>query len=193
METGPVTAHGVTLDENATPQEVTFVLLRTFADDMAAARAGDREAQKKALNETFALAAHDQIERRLLKSFNRAKPVPRESLGTSKAEDILNVVNLWTPIVGYYVEGFDTELEPAVQRMKLIRQNGEEALIHYPVHHVPSEEHPKPDDATLAVELTKVSAGGRSYWRVVRVYFDSAPRAATTRPATEPAATLPSV
>lgn len=187
METGPITAHGVTLDENATPQEVTFVLLRTLADDMAAARAGDREGQRKALEDTFALAAHDEIERRLLKAFNEGKAVSRESLGANKAEDLMNVIKLWTPIVGYYVESFDTELDHALKGMSVVEQTNTRTVIHYVVRHVPTDEHPEPDAAILAVELAPVTAGGKDYWRVLRVYF-AGPAAPGTRPASAPAA-----
>lgn len=186
METKTITAYGVTLDENATPQQVAFVLLRTMADDMAAARKGDRDAQRKALDDTFALAAHDEIERRLLEAFNKDKAVKRDSLGSNKAEDLMNIIKLWTPIVGYYVESFDTDLDQAVEHMKIVEQTNSKVEIHYVVRHLPTDQHPEPDAATLAIELTPVTAGGKDYWRVVRVYFAGPANSAATAPSTRP-------
>jgi len=50
-----ITAYDVTLDHDASPKEVVYVLLRAIADDYAAG--DDHEARESALDKQFAVAA----------------------------------------------------------------------------------------------------------------------------------------
>jgi hypothetical protein len=195
-----VTQYGLTLDENATPQQVAYVLLRSLAEDVQAAQAKppQRDAQKNANMITWSLAAPDEIEKRLLdgRRLLSKKATRPDSLGVDRDKQIYAVVNLWAPIVAYYVSSFDKDPQTAMARMKVRRAlelTGDEVL--YEVWPDPS----RPDKdrhQTLSINLVrqKGTDSAKEYCRVARVGF--APRVArpttapsrvlTTQPATRP-------
>ncbi len=179
----PVTAYGITLDENATPKQVAFVLLRSIADDLHAAQAHDTKGQKEALRLTYSLAAYSTIARRIGES-----PEEEADPAQAKIRDkrLYIFVKDWTPIVGYYVPSFDTDFKAAAQRMQIRSQTGSTVHILYEACHNPAETDPaKRQTATIEIELTKEPAGAVSYWRVAKVSF--AEPTARTRPATRSA------
>lgn len=88
-----VTHYGVTLDENATPKQVVFVLTQAIRGDFLAATPEERE---HFLDVQFDICAANVINAR-----NKTK--------ISRDEFIYNVVYHWTPTVSHYVGGFDTE------------------------------------------------------------------------------------
>lgn len=96
----PVTHYGITLDDTATPEQTTFVLLKAMREDFHASNDAQRKA---ALDVLFDVAAADAIVARTLTSLNRD-------------EVIHQIVNRWTPTVSHYVDDFDTEWEPVLDR-----------------------------------------------------------------------------
>ncbi|MCH7592343.1 MAG: hypothetical protein IH989_06155 [Planctomycetes bacterium] len=97
----PVTHYGVTLDENATPKQVAYVLTRAIRDDFLAATSQDREAS---LDVQFDICAANVIN-------------ARNSTAVSRDEFVYTVVYHWTPTVSHYVRGFDTDWAKAEPRL----------------------------------------------------------------------------
>lgn len=172
-----VEAYGVTLDADASPQQVAYVLFKSIADDYAAARVKDFDAQRKAQELTFALAAPSKIEERLLESANQINPSrKKESLGPDRDKKLFKTVHYWAPIVGHYVASFaDIDLETLVRESWVtITPDGRTAHVYYPVVHDPGEADPdKAETATISIEMVpeQAQAGGPEYWRVARVQF----------------------
>ena len=180
-----VTAYGLTLDENATPEQVAFVLLRSLADDVQAAQAHEHVKQEEALHRTFSLAAYNTIERRFIEAATHSKARQQNSLGEKRDRKLFEVVELWGSIVAYYVPSFDTDPQQAMAKMQSIQQ-GKAVHIRYPVAHVPSASDPaQRQEQTLDIELTQEQADGKSYWRVARIdYVPKVALSPTTTPAT---------
>jgi hypothetical protein len=153
----------------------------------AQAKPPRREDQKKANMITWSLAAPDEIERRLLdgrRMLDKNAPRP-ETLGADRDKQIYAVVNLWAPIVAYYVNSFDQDAQTAMNRMR-VQSAG--ALTGGAVLYEGWPEPSRPDadrHQTLTINLVQQKGADptKTYWRVARVAF--APRA--IRPATAPA------
>jgi hypothetical protein len=196
VRVGPVEAYGLTLDESASPQQVTYVLLRSLADDVQHARAGRRQEQRQALETTFAVAAHPTLEQRLIKATNLARARPEPTLGEQRDRRIFELVRGWAPIVAYYVNSFDARRWPtfdaAVADQMRLRTASDPGTVHVLLDVASDPDDPNPEKhetATLDVELRQETAGGNTYWRVARLsYLPKAP----PRPATQPTAIAPS-
>jgi len=190
MDVKVVDAYGVRLDELATPQQVTYVLLRSLRDDVLAAQSGDRERQKEAFRITFSLAAYSDIEKRLLSMTDQSD---RNKASTRRIHD---VINHWAPIVGHYVRSFDLDEKTAVSRMRTLNMPDNSAVILYEVVHDPKSSDPA-DRKPVILEVTlvreKATEGSQEYVRVARGDFRGlAHRPATTGPAaTQPATSQP--
>jgi hypothetical protein len=176
-EVKTVEAYGVTLGPEASPQQVSWVLLKSVADDYAAARAKDAEAQKKAQATTMAVAAPNKIEERLVQTANQINPnLKKQSLGEDRDRKIFKTVHYWAPIVGHYVASFaNMDLQTFVRESWVTTTpDGQIAHVYLPVSHDPAQTDPaKAETATLNIELSreKAEAGGPEYWRVSRVQF----------------------
>jgi hypothetical protein len=96
-----VTHYGVTLDQQAAPEQVAFVVLRAIRDDVSAKTKEDREA---ALDKQFDLCAANVLQKR-----NRTS-MPRD-------EFVHSVVYHWAPTVSHYVGDFETEWDKAAARL----------------------------------------------------------------------------
>jgi len=183
-----VEAYGVMLDASAAPTDVAYVLLRSLADDVAAAQSHKHEEQEAANHLTFSLAAFEVIEARMLNFLNQNRPAHKKksSLGDARAKKLFTAVNYWAPIVAHYVRSFDTERGAAKQKMREVVGNGGKiAHVYYPVVHDPAQTDPAQQErAIIDIELAKVKGNGaaeaadanetgeaNSYWRVVRVGF----------------------
>jgi|GEM_PF-861915 len=172
-----VEAYGVTLGPDASPQQVAWVLLRSIADDYAAARAKDVDAQRKAQALTVAVAAPNKIEERLVGVANQLNPgLNKQSLGEDRDRRIFKTVHYWAPIVGHYVASFaDMDLQTFVRESwATVTPDGQTAHVYLPVAHDPAQTDPgKTETATISIELSreKAEAGGPEYWRVSRVQF----------------------
>ncbi len=185
-----VEAYGVRLDEDASPTEVAYVLLRTLADDVHAARAHQHEKQEEAVEQTFALAAYDDIERRILGIKNLGQKQPKPKLGDDRDEQIFEIVNRWAPIVSYYVESFPGDFDTAKAGFK-VREEKTGGLVHVycDLKHDPAEMDPaKQETATLDIEMVRQSAGSKAYWRVARMSYLGAKERAALHAASQPAA-----
>ncbi len=186
-QTGPVTAYGLTLDENASPEQVAFAVLRSIADDVRAAQSHDREGQKKALRTTHSLLAYTTVEQRLLQTENMARAQKKESLGDQRNEKLYDFARQLAPIVAHYVPGFDADLTAAEAKMRR-EGKAERGTVHiqYEAAHRPEASDPAERDAVIiGLELVKESGGGKSFWRVARIAFAGRPggRATGTRTA----------
>ena len=174
MTVTTVTAYGQTLDADATPQQVAFVLMRSLRDDVEAAQAHDRKAQREAFRTTFALAACSMIDERLAETYARPVADSDASEPIVMKERVYEIVNHWAPIVAYYVGSFPRDFEQAADRMRVVKIGPDDgtAMVLYPVQHDPDQAaHGEP--VLLEIELVKESAtdGPQRFWRVARVAF----------------------
>lgn len=96
-----VTHYGLTLDQQASPEQVAFVLLRAIRDDVSAKSREDREA---ALDKQFDVCAANVLQKK-----NPTK-LPRD-------EFIHGVVYHWAPTVAHYTGDFETEWDKAAARL----------------------------------------------------------------------------
>lgn len=175
-EVKTVEAYGVTLDPSATPQQVVFVLLRSVADDYAAARSKDRQAQRKAQETTFSVAAFATIERELLRTANAINPsLNKKDLGPDRDDKLFKTVHYWGPIIGHYLASFE-KITPQELNERSWAVYGPEpgtAKVFLPVsHHMPPKlDTPEDETATIQVELTREPGTGGEFWRVSLVRF----------------------
>lgn len=155
VQVGTVTHYGLTLDENASPKKVAFVLLRAMREDFEASSDAEREA---ALDVQFDVAAANELQK-----FN--------TTGLTREEALFNFVYHWTPTVSHYAEQFPTEWDKAESRFLQVTPKAD------PEKHGPDESQvllevndPGGDPnggAVLVVSLVK----DKGYWRVLRVGF----------------------
>lgn len=193
--TQTVSAYGVTLDPDAGPELVTYVLLRALADDVHAAREGNREAQKKAQDLAFSLAAYDAIEPRLIGRLNKRSMRTITDLGESRNALLYDYVLNWGKIVAYYADGIPTEPDVAIASMVTSEsKDGQSVHVYVPMIHDPAENDPETrETATLEVTLVRQKATGVSHWRVDKLDYPGATadriieRASRAHPAATPA------
>lgn len=194
IEVKLVEAYGMTLDEDASPQQVVYVLLRSLREDFESAQAKDRDRQKQAFETTFSVAAFSEIEARLTKAFSSQEGMNKSNgLGAHRDQKIYDVIYHWTPIIGHYIRSIDTDPDKAIAKMR-VRTSVDVANAHvyYDVSHDPQEADPaKKQLATLDVELVKekASAGSKMYWRVARVAFQGSLAKRRVAPTSAPATT----
>ena len=150
----PVTHYGVTLDENATPKQVAYVLTRAIRDDFLAATSEDREAS---LDVQFDICAANVIN-------------ARNTTAISRDEFVHNVVYHWTPTVSHYVGGFDTEWAKAEPRLvqSAVRTDGE-GTKKCEVRMELAD--PDGDPGASVVMITWLTRD-KGLWRVTHVGFD---------------------
>jgi hypothetical protein len=168
-----VEAYGVKLDASASPRDVAYVLLRTLADDVNSAQAGEQEKHKEALIRAYRLAAYDTISQRLEEVMKQAgQPNPR--LDEERERKLYEFTSQWGAIVAHYVRSFDTDRQAAFDHMRLVPgTKPDQAIILYNVSHDPAETNPERQErATLRIELARETAGGESYWRVARLDYE---------------------
>lgn len=156
-----VTHYGVTLDENATPEQVAYVLLRAIRDDFLAATPEDREA---ALDRQFDLCAANMIQAK-----NRT--------AVSRDEFIYNVVYRWTPTVSHYVRNFETDWENAKTRFRRTAprpmKGSDTDATACEVRMVLDDPSGDPNAHVVMVVWLAQDSG---FWRVVHLGFDSTQR-----------------
>jgi hypothetical protein len=158
VEVRTVSHYGVTLDEQATPEQVAYVLLRAIKEDF---EADSDEVRQAALDRQFDICAADVI---------RAK----NRTTISGDEFVYNVVYRWTPTVSHYVDNFQTDWEEA--KARLVRSETETAEP--PADSATAEcevlmelEDPSGDRNARVVMIIWM-ARDRGYWRVVHLGFD---------------------
>ena len=163
-----VTIAGLTLDRDATPEMVTFALLRAIKDDVDAGR--DLEAREAAFDRQFQLAAPSAIHAQHVRAVG-----PEHA---DLKECVYKTSRLWAPTLGHYVGSFDLSFEEALERMHMppvptslrMKQFGSEEK------HVLFEARDPDGDpnASVVIRVRLVQQEGR--WRVWWVGFDRSRR-----------------
>jgi len=155
VQVGTVTHYGITLDQDASPKQVAFVLLRAMREDFEATSEAEREA---ALDVLFDVAAANELQK-----FN--------TTGLTREEALFNFVYHWTPAVSHYTEQFPTEWERAESRFLQVipkadpdKRSPEESQVLLEVDDPGGDPN---GGAVLVVSLVK----DKGYWRVLRVGF----------------------
>ncbi|MCH7701433.1 MAG: hypothetical protein IID37_07070 [Planctomycetes bacterium] len=162
-----VTDAGLTLDENATPQQVVYALLQAIKDDV---RAGNnQEERREAIDRQLALCAPQEIDLR----FGGRRSIE------SREEGIYRVVRYWGAVVSYYVDDLDVNLETmtadmAVSTLPRGRANrtGTSELRKVILTLVDPQ---APDDSRQRVRLRIDLAKESNYWRVCHVGYEPRP------------------
>jgi len=155
---GTATHYGVTLDQNASPQQVTYVLLRAIRDDFLARSEPEREA---ALDKQFDICAANRIAAR-----NRV-PANRDEL-------IYNVVYRWTPTVSHYAHDFETEWGKAQERFVLKGPRPLRGSNNGPMEcEVLTEVDDPGGDPNARVVLAVYLVQDNGFWRVLHLGFDT--------------------
>jgi len=154
-----VTHYGITLDQQATPEQVAFVVLRAIRDDVSAKTKEDREA---ALDKQFDLCAAN-----VLQTKNRTS-MPRD-------EFVHSIVYLWAPTVSHYVGEFATEWDKAAARLIRSKPNTDSKASPQESEVYMELADPSGDPkAGVVMVIWMVQDGG--FWRVTHLGFDSTRR-----------------
>lgn len=158
---GPITHYGTALDENASPEQVAYVLLRAIRDDFLASDEAGREA---ALDKQFDISAANVIE-------------ARNPTALSRDEFAYKVVHYWTPTVSHYVHDFETEWEKANERFVLNgprpMKGSESGAMECEV--LMDVEDPS-GDKNAGVVMVIYLAQDSGFWRVLHLGFDATRR-----------------
>ncbi len=180
---GPVEMHGMQLDVDATPQQVTYALMQALRETAEAGRnrAQDKEKLKALLENLLRVAAP----RRIYRGFppgGDPDAVPQKH----RDEVVYRVVRYWAPIAARYVGSFERDPARAMTAMRLKQFGESDARVSYDVT--------DPEDGskmTFQVYLTPEpdATKTRKYWRAYRLGYapfgrDDPPT--ETRPATRP-------
>ncbi|UCE59773.1 MAG: hypothetical protein JSU63_20315 [Phycisphaerales bacterium] len=158
---GPVTHYGITLDEEASPEQTAFVLLRALRDDFLAP---DDAAREAALDVQFDVCAANVI---------------ADSNPTSIGRDefIHQMVHQWTPTVSHYVDDLETEWEEAKPRFVRTGPNpagnGKEGVLECQILLELDEPGGEPGARVVLVVGLIQDTG---LWRVLRVGFTPSTR-----------------
>jgi len=160
-----VTHYGVTLDQNAAPNEVAYVALRAIRDDFLAKTPAERDV---ALDTQFDLVAANVLGQR-----NRS-PLTRD-------EWVNQVVYLWTPTISHYVRDIETDLDGLKSRLvvsKVRETNGTKECNVFLEVADPS------GDPNARVVLAVYMAQDSGHWRVLHFGFVQDRRSISTRAVT---------
>ncbi len=102
-----VTSHGMTLDENATPEQVVWVLLSAIREDV---RTKVNSPEWKDLMKLQCRLANVELLRSRAGTAGRGRYLDSDVL-------FFRIVRGWAPALNYYAEYFDDEFEAARARM----------------------------------------------------------------------------
>lgn len=105
VEVKTVEYYGITLDQQASPKDVAYVLLRAMREDF---QAKDTAARDAALDIQFDICAADEI-----------VSAARSSL--TRREVLYRLVHRWTPTIAYYLDSFPTTREQTNSRLEQTR------------------------------------------------------------------------
>ena len=166
-----VTHYGVTLGQEASPEQVAYVVLRAVRDDFNAKTAADRDA---ALDIQFDLCAAGEL-------------ASRNRTSLTAQEFIHNVVYRWTPTVSHYVGDLPLDWESANSRLvrrtpteaKNARAGGQECELAMEV----ADPGGDPNARVLMLIWLAQDAG---YWRIVHFGFEPKRSLASRGPAPVP-------
>jgi len=167
---------GLTLDENATPQQVVYALLQAIKDDVRAGH--DQEARQRAIDRQLALCAPVEIDLR----FGGPRSIE------TREQAVYRVVNLWGAVVGYYADSLDGDLAAMSADMEVTALppgrsdragTGELRKVILPLPDPQAPDDPR-RRARLRVDLARES----DRWRVCHVGYE--PRRVVKTPITTP-------
>lgn len=160
VSVGSVSHFGMSLDEQATPQQVVFAALRAIRDDF---HAKDRAARERAMAIQFDLCAANEL-------------AARNRTSASRDEFIFRVVNRWTPTVSHYVDRFETDWAKAEPRLVRRDQPPSEGESGAKACRVLMEVDDPSGDPTARVVLTAWLVRDSGFWRVMHFGFDAGRR-----------------
>ncbi|MEE9270375.1 MAG: hypothetical protein V3V49_08935 [Candidatus Krumholzibacteria bacterium] len=154
---GPTTHYAMTLNEQASPGQVAYVLLRAIVDDFLAESKAEREA---ALDKQFDICAANVIQ-------------DRNRTALSRDEFVYTVVYHWTPTVSHYVHDFETEWEKARERFVLRGpRSGKGSDSGVTECEVLMEVEDPSGDPSARVVMVVYLAQDSGLWRVLHLGFD---------------------
>jgi hypothetical protein len=186
VSVGPVVLYDMTLGPDATPQQVTYAMMRAIRDSIDAGQKRDRAARDQALNNQLALAAVTHIYRN-----NRRQADPAQASQEDIDTTVYKVVRFWAPIVSRYVGSFSGGPDDVMKAMRVQPHGSEELSVLYDV--VDPVDQSK---VTLNVYLvreqgTTAPHTSQKFWRVRALAYTPYGAAAKVGTATRSAATLP--
>ncbi len=156
VEVKTVEHYGKTLDQGASPEEVTYVLLRAIQDDYLASAPADPTVREAALDKQFDVCAADTIAGRA------AGPLARE-------EAIYAAVYRWTPAVSHYANGFETDWDRARDRFHRVGPRPVDGLNGVSACTILMKLDDPGGDANGGVLMAVVLIQENEFWRVVRL------------------------
>lgn len=151
-----VTHYGITLDAEATPKQVAFVLFRAIKEDFVAAADTERE---QALDVQFDVCAAN-----VLAAMRRSN--------WTRADFITDRVYHWTPTLSHYAHDFDDEFAKAEPRM-VVTPASKDVPPRCAVRMEAAD--PSGDPAAQVVVMVWL-AKDDGFWRVTQVGFDTGRR-----------------
>lgn len=156
-EVRTVSHYGLTLDESATPQQVSYVLLRAMHDDFTAKTKDERES---ALDVQFDVCAAGAIAQR------NPTSLPRDDY-------LYTVIYRWTPAVSHYVESFPKDWAQA--KVRFVRSlnkssGGDEAAATEARVYIELQDPSGDKNAQVVLVVGLVKDNG--FWRVLELDYD---------------------
>ncbi|MBI4717449.1 MAG: hypothetical protein HY763_06570 [Planctomycetes bacterium] len=165
-----VSHYGVTLDEQAAPEQVAFVLLRAIRDDFLATSEAQRE---EAVARLYDVAAADAIG-------------GLGGKGLTRLETLYQVIHQWTPTVAYYARDLEEDWEKARPRLLRTRsQTTKSGKAEAEEVQVLTELADPTADANARVVLVMGMVRERNHWRVKALAFAPSRRSIRAQPAVE--------
>jgi hypothetical protein len=166
VEVKPITAYGKTLDAEASPKDVVYVLLKAVVDDYNAPNAAARDA---ALDTQLAVSAPVWIKRLLQRP---KQPLPEDRL----REGMFNVVRHWAPTLGFYRKDFEADYETLAKRMFVTQraERGDEPAFAEVFLNV---DHPDPENNANSGAVARFSlVKDKGLWRIYLVSWETGMR-----------------
>ncbi len=166
-----VTSHGMTLDENATPEQVVWVLLSAIREDV---RTKVNTQDWKDLMKLQCRLANVELLRSRVDSIGRGIKPDSDGL-------FFTIVRGWAPALNCYTDYFDDEFEAAKARMTSEPKNDTRLPEKYnPIQVVnyvlPAAESDDPAQQNRGVNIQcALSRTQNGYWRVYAVYLGPPP------------------
>ena len=164
-----VTHYDTTLDKNATPEEVTYVMLRAIRDDF---KAKTREEREAALDILFDVSAAGYLAR------GSANELDRQ-------ETVFKIVNRWTPTVSHYVDDIETKWEKARVRLRVFGlesiRNRDDGAQQCKIMTQLADPSGDPNAAVL-LNIQLIQDSG--YWRVLGLAYENSRRGLNPKTAT---------
>ncbi len=169
VETGPVEAYGLILDEDSPPQDVVFVMFRAVQDDIQAAREHNHKAQLEAINLQARVAAAEWMHATFQRALDR-KSMPVQ---VTPEQSVFKLIRFWAPMLGHYVDSLATDHDTLVAALSVdIRDEQNEAVVRYDLV--------GKDGTTATAQIELIREQG--YWRIKKLGFANSDLTAALSP-----------